>query len=107
MTDNKNPIATALLVIGFLFILGGVIFGLHFGLRDGYYAFSESQGILGWDIFVSSTITGIVFLGFSEIIKLLQGIFNQGEKSRDNGYVGPIEKEDNTDREDNGAPSQL
>ncbi|WP_167360075.1 hypothetical protein [Halobacillus dabanensis] len=39
------------------------------------------QGIIGLTLFINGVVWGIVFFGFSEVIKLLQGIYNQREVS--------------------------
>ncbi|MGM0846621.1 MAG: hypothetical protein ACQEUT_16725 [Bacillota bacterium] len=79
MTRTDNKVATALFVVGVLSITVGIMSGLYYGSQGGNGEFGQSQARIGWGIFIDGLIWGIVFFGFSEVIKLLQGIFNQRE----------------------------
>lgn len=79
VAKRNNPIATALFIIGVIAIIYGIIAGLNYGTSEEYYLLGDLQGIMGWSIFGSSVVCGVLFFGFSEIIKLLQGIYNQNE----------------------------
>lgn len=86
MTDKSNVIASALYIVGILAILGGTISGAYYGTNEEFYGLGDLQGIVGMSLFANGVIWGIVFFGFAEVIKLLQGIFNQREtqSSKDN-----------------------
>lgn len=80
MLERNNPIATALFFVGIFIIACSAVSGLLYGTSLDYYFLGQLQSMLGWSIFISGIICGLVFLGFSEVIKLLQGIYNQNEK---------------------------
>jgi hypothetical protein len=75
---KTNGVATALRVIAWITYIGGFIAGLILGNVDtGYYGlteFSFSVAIIYW---VAAFISGTVFLGFAEIISLLQRIVDK------------------------------
>jgi len=80
---NTNTIATALAIIAWIIFIFGFIAGIAFGnteVEHGYYynytkkEFSLVIAATYWGI---SFISGTVFLGFAEIIKLLDGIKNK------------------------------
>ncbi len=73
--------ASALYVIGVVSIVLGIITGLYYGMNDAFNALGATQAIVGIGLMINGVVWGIVFFGFSEIIKLLQGIFNQNEPS--------------------------
>ncbi|WP_456272371.1 hypothetical protein [Bacillus sp. AK031] len=79
MTSKENKVATVLIVVGVLSITVGVISGLYHGSQDEFAEFGESQTRIAWGMVINGAVWGIVFIGFAEIIKLLQGIFNQRE----------------------------
>jgi hypothetical protein len=79
MTNKENSIASALTIIGVLVIACGIFSGFYFGSSIEYSGIGDMQGILGFGIMVNGIICGIIFLGLAEVIKLLQGIFNQRE----------------------------
>lgn len=83
MTSKDNPIASALAIIGILFMVGGLIVGTNYGTSYEYAAVGSMQSAIGLSFFFSGLISGMIFLGFSEIIKLLQGIYNQRENELD------------------------
>lgn len=77
----QNPVAVALTIIAWLTFIGGFITGFVFGnveiVSDSYYssytetAFSFTVAFTYWCI---TLISGTMFLGFAEIIKLLDAI---------------------------------
>ena len=79
MTNKENKVASALTVVGILSIATGIISGLYYGMNDEFVPFGPIQASIGFGLLINGIIWGIVFFGFSEIIKLLQGIFNQRE----------------------------
>jgi hypothetical protein len=79
MTNKENSIASALTIIGGLVIVGGLFSGAYFGSSYKFYGIGDMQGIVGFSIMVNGIIWGIILFGFAEVIKLLQGIFNQRE----------------------------
>lgn len=91
--DKKNLIAQTLSVIGVVFIVVGVISGLSYGTGEGSLL-GEAQSILGWGLFINGVIWGVLFLGFAEVIKLLQGIYNQGRKNEEiaQAEVEPVQE---------------
>ena len=79
-TTSNNPISTALTVIAWVLFIGGFIAGIVFGtveVEKGYYytytdtEFSFAIAFVYW---CTSLISGTMFLGFAEIIKLLDTI---------------------------------
>ena len=79
-TTENNPIATALTVIAWIVFIGGFIAGIALGtveVERGYYytytdtEFSFAVAFVYWCV---SLISGTMFLGFAEIIKLLDVI---------------------------------
>lgn len=79
-TTENNPIATALTVIAWVIFIGGVIAGCAMGMvevqRGNYYTYTDTEfsfavAFVYWCV---SLISGTMFLGFAEIIKLLDAI---------------------------------
>lgn len=77
---EKNPVAAALTVIAWCIFIGGLIAGIAMGnveVEKGYYykytttEFSFAVAFVYW---CASLISGTIFLGFAEIIKLLDAI---------------------------------
>ncbi|MGF6949952.1 hypothetical protein QF028_002457 [Neobacillus sp. B4I6] len=68
-----NPVGKALRVIGIVDIIAGVILGLILDNNDEIYgsSFNFSVFIL-WS--VTGFVSGLIFVGFSEIIELLHNI---------------------------------
>ncbi len=95
MNDMSNNIAQALFIIGILSIITGVISGLYYGSSEEYYVLGGFQGVLGWTALISGVVSGIVFLGFSEVIKLLQGIYNL-QKNKQDEMNATVSKDDIT-----------
>lgn len=71
--NTSNSTATAVKIIGWLEIIGGVILGIILGNvfenRYGDFNFGACVGAIA-----GSIITGVFILGFAEIIQLLQDI---------------------------------
>ena len=75
-TEN-NPIAKALTIIAWVIFIAGFIAGIVFGNVEveGYYrSYSEFSFALAFIYWCVSFISGMMFLGFAEIIKLLDAI---------------------------------
>ncbi len=82
-TKENNPIATLLTIIAWIVFAGGFIAGIVLGtveVERGYYytytdtEFSFAVAFVYWCV---SLISGTMFLGFAEIIKLLDAIKNK------------------------------
>lgn len=73
---HTHPIANALSVIAFLIYIGGFIAGIVLGVETAEYYedFAFSVAFIYWAI---ALISGTLFLGFAEIIKLLNDIKNK------------------------------
>ena len=81
--SDDNGIATALTVIAWIIFICGFILGIILGadvaetsryFSDSSSEFSISTALITWAV---SFISGIAFLGFAEIIKLLHDINNK------------------------------
>ena len=68
----SNPVANAITVIAWIEFIAGFIAGIILG--NAGEEFSLEIALIYWGI---SLISGIMFLGFAEIIKLLQAIKNK------------------------------
>ncbi|WP_088005505.1 hypothetical protein [Indiicoccus explosivorum] len=79
--NHDNSIAKALQVVGIAAIIIGVIAGLLYATSEALEILGPLRGFLGFAVFINGVIGGLLFLGFAEVIKLLQGIYNQGEES--------------------------
>jgi hypothetical protein len=101
MTNKENSIASALTIIGVLVIICGIFSGFYFGSSNEFYSIGDMQGIVGFGIMVNGIIWGIIFLGFAEVIKLLQGIFNQREVLKDSESIIPSKDEKQTGIKEN------
>jgi len=79
-TDGKNSIAGTLKVIAWLTFIGGFILGFIVGNVTAEYSweFNFASALITW---VSSFVSGMLFLGFAEIIILLQKIVDSGVKT--------------------------
>ena len=71
-----NPIATALSIIAVLIYIGGFIAGIVLGVEAAelYEDFAFSVAFVYW---ATALISGTLFLGFAEVIKLLNDIKNK------------------------------
>ena len=81
--SQNNKIAIALTVIAWIIFIGGFIAGIALGtteVQEGtYYTYSDTEfsfavAFIYWCV---SFISGTMFLGFAEIIKLLEAINNK------------------------------
>ena len=83
--DDKasNPIATALKIISVIIFIGGFILGIVLGTQEVeqgiYYTYTKTEfsfaiALIYWAV---SFISGMLMLGFSEIINLLNSIKNK------------------------------
>lgn len=73
--SNENTIGGILKAIGILILIAGTIGSLVIAGGDGYrYEFSFLRFVLPE---IGTIISGMMFLGFSEIIQLLQDIKNK------------------------------
>ena len=71
--SNSNTIANALQAIAVLIYGGGFIGGIAFGQVVGEYSWDTSFSfLLALPYWAAAIISGTMFLGFAEIIKLLQ-----------------------------------
>ncbi len=78
--DKKNPVAIALIAIAWIVFVVGFILGIVLGTEEVVYRyrteteFSFAVAMVYW---VVSLVSGIMILGFAEIIKLLESIKNK------------------------------
>lgn len=74
----NNPVAVALMVIAWVIFIGGFIAGIAMGAGEegNYYADTETEFsfAITFIYWCASLISGTMFLGFAEIIKLLDAI---------------------------------
>ncbi|KHE72471.1 hypothetical protein [Halobacillus sp. BBL2006] len=76
---SNNKIADVLSFCGVVSVLFGVVSSLVMFGNDGLASASPSlPPVFGLSALASGFISGILFFGFAEVIKLLQGIYNQG-----------------------------
>ena len=66
----ENAVGKALRILAWITMICGLILGFTFG-KDAYGEFSFGAALLYW---VAGVVTGILQLGFAEIIRLLQTI---------------------------------
>lgn len=67
--DTENGVASAIRILAWITIIGGLILGFILG-KDPYYdEFSFTLAVVYW---AAGIVTGIILLGFAEIIRLLQ-----------------------------------
>ncbi len=80
LNPDQNAVATALSIIACIIFIGGFIAGIGLGYVEveGYYSsyteFSFKAALIYW---AASFISGMLFLGFAEIIQLLTAIKNK------------------------------
>ena len=72
-TSKRNPIGTTLKLIGWIIMIVGILAGLLIGSLLTVPA-PPLNWVYGLTIMVSSFISGILFIGFGEIILLLNDI---------------------------------
>ncbi len=81
--ENENIIAQALEVIAWVIFIGGVIAGIILGnvevLKGTYYQYTDTEFsfAVAFTYWCIALISGTMFLGFAEIIKLLEDIKNK------------------------------
>ncbi|WLR57260.1 hypothetical protein LC048_10580 [Mesobacillus subterraneus] len=69
--EKQNIVAKVLRIIGIVIMIGGFFITLNMGSR------AEEVGLhsgIAWPVLFSSFVTGMLFIGFSEVIALLQKI---------------------------------
>ncbi len=80
---EKNPIAVALTIIAWVLFIGGFIAGIALGRKEvtgGYYytyTVTEFSFAIAFVYWCTALISGTIFLGFAEIIKILDAIKNK------------------------------
>ena len=72
-STSNNTIATILTIIALIIYIGGFIAGCAIAPTDTYYGTYFNWGI-AFGFWAGALISGTSFLGFAEIIKLLQSI---------------------------------
>ncbi|MRH45050.1 hypothetical protein GH741_20625 [Aquibacillus halophilus] len=82
MDDRQNDISSVFTVIGIISITLGLFLGIYYIANQSYNSLGALQGVIGWTIFITGVLWGIVFFGFSKVIKLLQGIYNRMEENQ-------------------------
>lgn len=79
----ENKIAKALRIIGYVIIGGGIIgsfiLGEKLGTTETYgYHYTYSEVVFNWTVTLtgifSSVVSGSLFIGFSEVIKILHNM---------------------------------
>jgi hypothetical protein len=75
--DRSNGISTVLRIIGWLTYIGGFIIGIV-ATVDAPYSLAKYGPFLTVAYWSASFISGSIFLGFAEIINLLQELVNIG-----------------------------
>jgi len=82
--QNKNPIAKVLVVIAWVTIIGGFIAGLVLASQEVVVSgvfYNWTETIFNWSTAITywaaSLISGVMFLGFAQIIKLLHSLVNK------------------------------
>ncbi|MBQ7953221.1 MAG: hypothetical protein IJ332_00550 [Clostridia bacterium] len=79
-TLEINPIATALTCIAWVVFIGGFIAGIALGnvevVKGSYYTYTDTEFsfAIAFTYWCVALISGTMFLGFAEIIKLLNSI---------------------------------
>ncbi|WP_186580035.1 hypothetical protein [Aquibacillus kalidii] len=78
--EVRNRVSFVMFVLGVVFMLIGAFLGFIVGTNQLFYDLEALQEIVGWSIFATGIISGIIFMAFSEVIILLQAIYNQGKQ---------------------------
>jgi hypothetical protein len=86
MEDRNNAIAYALRIIGWSCLGFGFLIGIIAGT-------STNQVLSGITYIIYGIIFCAIFLGFSEVISLLQGIYDQGVKKEEKAVEKVITNE--------------
>lgn len=72
LENNRNTLSKILFFLGIGIIIFAVFFGIFHSASDSY------DNTVNWSvalpIWVAGIVSGLVFLGFSEVIRLLQDI---------------------------------
>ena len=82
-TSKTNTIATALTAIAWIVFIGGFFSGLALGnvevVKGSYYPYTDTEFsfAVAFTYWCDALISGTMFLGFAEIIKLLNDIKNK------------------------------
>ena len=74
---TNNPVAVALTIIAWVIFIGGFIAGIALGtveIEKGYNTYTEFSVAIAFVYWCVALISGTIFLGFAEIIKLLDAI---------------------------------
>jgi flagellar basal body-associated protein FliL len=82
--DKSNSIGKILAIIGFVQILGGFILGMILGQDDTSYS-SDFSWVLALPWWIGGFVTGMLFIGFAEVIELLHSL---NEKKENNQHIG-------------------
>jgi len=80
----ENPVARILLVLGVTEIIIGLICGIVFGQVQVDSVFgnkTEFSFMIFFTWFISTLVSGLLIIGFSEVIRLLNSINNKTDKS--------------------------
>jgi hypothetical protein len=86
MEDRNNAIAYALRIIGWSCLVFGFLLGIIAGT-------STNEVLSGITYIIYGIIFCAIFLGFSEVISLLQGIYDQGVKKEEKAVEKVITNE--------------
>lgn len=78
--DRENTIASILRIIGVIVIIIGFLSLLFWSSGDHTEGLGNLSSQLGWSSFFSSIVSGVILIGFAEVISLLQGIYNRQAK---------------------------
>lgn len=83
MTSKENLIADVLKWIGWAWLAIGLLLGMiHLTSELPGDPAENHQGLIAFAYAAGGVMWCVIFLGFSEVVSLLQGIYNQGERKR-------------------------
>jgi hypothetical protein len=83
VTSKENLIADALKWVGWACLAVGLLLGMiHFTSDLPGDPAVNHQGLIAFAYAAGGVMWCVIFLGFSEVVGLLQGIYNQGERKR-------------------------
>lgn len=95
----NNGIAKVLKIIGLIEIIGGIILGLIFGTEQRTYSSSiDGSTFIIWSSL--GFVSGMIFIGFSEIIELLHSINSKLKGTSDVEEATPAETKVNVKKKD-------